>query len=181
MDNYPDIIERCKQREQEAQIEFYSLFCKSVYASCFRILGNAEEAEDIMQETFIKILNNPERYDTDQEGMRRILNRIAVNASIDRYRKKKKSRFTELKDNYDYSEDFSEDTETEIQMKLEAIYRNLSLLPEGYRVILSLHLIEGMEYQEIAKKLKISASTVRSQFTRAKAKLIELIQNDRIS
>ena len=66
-------------------------------------------------------------------------------------------------------------------MKLEAIYRNLSLLPEGYRVILSLHLIEGMEYQEIAKKLKISASTVRSQFTRAKAKLIELIQNDRIS
>lgn len=52
----------------------------------------------------------------------------------------------------------------------------MQLLPEGYRIILSLHLIEGLEYAEIAEQLNLSASTVRSQFTRARQKLIHLIK-----
>lgn len=173
MDDYKTIIRKCRSRDRRAQLEFYMLFYKRVYSSCFRILGNPQEAEEIMQETFLKVLDRIEDYPAEADNMIRVLKRMAVNRSIDLYRKRK-IQFVELGENFEYPEGNEEEEDTEL--RLEAIGKMMQLLPEGYRLILSLHLIEDMQYDEIARKLQISASTVRSQYIRAKQKLIRLIK-----
>lgn len=177
MNNYKVIVYQCRNKDHRAQLEFYMMFYKSIYNSCFRILGNSQEAEEIMQESFLKVFNRPELLKDDIRGMEKTLKRIAINNSIDIYRKRK-IEFVELEDQYDATippeTDMEDDLQTEL--RLEAIEQMMKLLPEGYRMILSLHLIEDMDYTEIAGQLNVSASTVRSQYTRARQKLINLIK-----
>ncbi|WP_294141351.1 RNA polymerase sigma factor [uncultured Sanguibacteroides sp.] len=175
MSNYKTILQNCRKREKRAQLEFYSLFYKSVYNSCFRILGNPQDSEEVMQETFLKVLDKIERYEGEAENMERILKRIAINHAIDLCRKRK-IRFVEITETTDCCEEEAENEEEELQ--LEAIHRMMQQLPQGYRMILNLHLIEGFDYNEIAKQLELSPSTIRSQFVRAKQKLIELIKKN---
>lgn len=175
MNNYRIILFQCRNKDRRAQLEFYMMFYKSIYNCCFRILGNAQESEEIMQESFLKVLHKTELLKDDAVAMEKTLKRIAINHSIDIYRKRK-IEFVDMEDKYDATSD--SDTEEEILtgIRLEAIERMMKLLPEGYRLVLSLHLIEGMDYSEIAEKLNLSSSTVRSQFTRARQKLINLIK-----
>lgn len=173
MNSYNDILRRCKHQDRRAQLEFYSIFYKGVYNSCFRILGNPQESEEIMQETFLKVFDRLDDYEDGQEYMLRILKRIAINASIDLLRKRK-VQFVELNETHDYIDFPDEQEETELQ--LEAIRRMMEMLPEGYRLVITLHLIEGMEYDEIARQLHLSSSSVRSQFTRGREKLKKLIK-----
>ena len=74
--------------------------------------------------------------------------------------------------------DNGEENKGETELQLEVIHRMMQQLPQGYRMILNLHLIEGFDYNEIANQLELSPSTVRSQFVRAKQKLIELIKKN---
>ncbi|WP_251622115.1 RNA polymerase sigma factor [Odoribacter lunatus] len=175
MNSYKVIVNRCRKRDRRAQLEFYMMFYKSVYNSCLRILGNQQEAEEIMQESFLKVLNKPELIEEDTLSMEKILKRIAINSSIDLYRKRK-IKFIELDDKYSATLESETEEYLQDEIRLEAIEKMMQLLPEGYRMILSLHLIEGMEYAEIAERLNLSASTIRSQFVRARQKLINLIK-----
>lgn len=85
-----NIIRRPMQKgDRRAQLEFYMLFYKSVYNCCFRILGNPQESEEVMQETFLKVLDKIDEYTGDADSMKRILKRIAINRSIDICRKRK--------------------------------------------------------------------------------------------
>ncbi len=175
MNSYKVIVQQCRKRERRAQLEFYMLFYKSVYNSCFRILGNQQEAEEIMQESFLKVLDKTELLQEDAGTMEKMLKRIAINSSIDCYRKRK-IRFVELEDKYAIVPETETEELQQNEIRIEAIERMMQLLPQGYRLILSLHLIEGMDYAEIAERLNVSASTIRSQFTRARQKLIHLIK-----
>ncbi len=175
MNNYKFIVHQCRKRDRRAQLEFYMMFYKSVYNSCFRILRNQQEAEEVMQESFLKVLNKTELLQEDPISMEKTLKRIAINSSIDCCRKRK-IRFVELEDKYDFTTGNETEEILQNEIRLEAIEQMLHLLPEGYRMILSLHLIEEMDYAEIAEQLNLSASTVRSQFSRAKQKLIYLIK-----
>lgn len=175
MNSYKVIVQQCRKRERRAQLEFYMLFYKSVYNSCFRILGNQQEAEEIMQESFLKVLDKTELLQEDAGSMERMLKRIAINSAIDCYRKRK-IRFVELEDKYATAPEAETEELLQNEIRIEAIERMMQLLPQGYRLILSLHLIEGMDYAEIAEQLNVSASTIRSQFTRARQKLIHLIK-----
>lgn len=172
MNNYKLILRHCRQNDGRAQLEFYMLFYKSVYNSCLRILNHPQEAEEVMQESFLKIFDHPELYQEEEKAMERMLKRIAINHSIDLYRKRKVE-FVEWDVCYDKEE---EEEEEDTELRLEAIQKMMKLLPEGYRMVLSLHLIEELEYDEIAEKLGVSASTIRSQFVRARQKLISLIK-----
>mgnify|MGYP001028677888 CR=1 FL=1 len=175
MNSYQVIAHHCRKRERRAQLEFYMMFYKSVYNSCFRILGNQQEAEEIMQESFLKVLNKTELLQEDAVSMEKILKRIAINRSIDCYRKRR-IRFVELEDQHAFAPDDETEEAQQNEIRLEAIEQMMPLLPEGYRMILSLHLIEGMDYAEIAGQLNVAVSTIRSQFTRARQKLIYLIK-----
>ncbi|MDL2251325.1 RNA polymerase sigma factor [Odoribacter sp. OttesenSCG-928-J03] len=157
-------------------MEFYSLFYKGIYNSSLRILGDSFEAEEVMQETFMKVFKQPELYEADAVAMKKKLNRIAINHSIDIYRKRK-VRFVELNENNHLIPDEQDEAELE-DISIEAIYQMINLLPDGYRLIVNLHLIEGIEYDEIAENLQLSATTIRSQFSRARQKLIQLIKEN---
>lgn len=166
------LIESCKKQSPKAQMEVYRIFYRSVYNSCFRILRRQDDAEDAMQDSFIKVF---EKINTYQRGtpFEAWIKRIAINTAIDALRKKKMitleldERITVVDDDFD---DFNETL-----LKVEAIKRGIEVLPEGYRLVLTLHLIEGYEYDEIAEILNISNSTVRSQYIRGKKRLLEIL------
>lgn len=174
MSNYKAILHQCRKWDRRAQLEFYMMFYKSVYNSCYRILGNPQEAEETMQESFLTVFRKPDLFREEALAMEKTLRRIAINKSIDIYRKRK-IEFVELSDKYDSTDDSGEE-EQQSEIRIEAVQQMMKLLPEGYRMVLSLHLIEEMDYTEIAGQLQLSASTVRSQYVRARQKLQQLIK-----
>ena len=182
METNTPIIAACRSQDKKAQLQLYNLFCKSVYNSSLRILGNSQEAEEVMQETFLKVLTRPHLLQDNEKAMERMLRRIAINHSIDIFRKRNKhfKEFTTYSANTlsDNENEEEESDEGEMQeATVEMIRQGIRKLPDGYRMILSLHLIEGLKYEEIAHQLEISASSVRSQYVRARKRLIQLIHD----
>lgn len=104
MNSYTEIYRQCLRQEPKAQLKFYTLFYKGVYNSCYRILGESQEAEEVMQEVFLKVFDRMEECSDGQEGMARMLKRMAINRSIDLLRKRKVV-FTELKEEGNYPEE----------------------------------------------------------------------------
>jgi RNA polymerase sigma factor (sigma-70 family) len=178
---YPDLhrelIFKCKRGDRNAQFEIYRLYYKAMFNTSYRIVNNFQDAEDIMQDAFLKAFRNLGSY-KGEVSFGSWLRKIVVNQSLD-YLRKRKVQFTDLNpitdiqvdDNGFGNEDI--DVKTEYKMVLNEIMK----LPEGYRVILSLYLLEGYDHEEIAQILEISASTSRSQFNRAKKRLIDNIKN----
>lgn len=172
--NYSAIIERCKTSDRDAQMEFYAVFYKGVFNSAFRILGNREEAEEVMQEAILKVLTRGNLLCADQSRMEALLRRMAINASIDICRKRK-VRFVEVGQvsGYDAEDDIVSDNAGDVTF--EKVRAVISGMPRGYRTILTLKLLDGMEYCEMAEELDVTESAVRSQYSRARRKLCELL------
>ncbi|MEE4196054.1 MAG: RNA polymerase sigma factor [Bacteroidales bacterium] len=175
---HQDIIDRCKSGEQKAQFQLYKLYYKAMYNTCLRIVNNNLEAEDIMQESFLKAFEKIKMY-KGEVSFGAWLKRIVINHSLDELRKKKfemesiDDSFTELKEKKD---DKGMIKEEELKIKAEEIRDEIKKLPDGYRIVLSLYLIEGYDHDEISEILNISSSTSRSQCARAKQKLLKNIQ-----
>jgi len=172
---HQDIIDRCKKREQKAQFELYKLYYKAMYNTCFRIVQNTAEAEDIMQEAFLSAFSKIRSY-KGKVSFGAWLKKIVVNKAIDEVRKKKEF-FEQLDENYSSIEDdnfdiFIDELNKE---KIKIIQNAVNQLSDGYRLVLTLFLFEGYDHEEISKILNISNSTSRSQYARAKAKLKEIL------
>jgi RNA polymerase sigma factor (sigma-70 family) len=172
------LINRCKNNDRLAFSELYRYFYRAIYTTCYRILKNADVAEDVMQETFITAFEKIETF-KGESTFGAWLKRIAVNKSIDALRRNL-SIFQPMNDALENS--IPEDSDhsafeknDQVLEKVEIIKKALGLLPDGYRVVLSLYLFEGYDHEEIAQILGISESTSRSQYTRAKQKLIDSI------
>lgn len=174
--NHHTLVAECKAQNSSAQLALYRMFYKGVYNTCFRILERQDEAEDAMQESFIKAFDRIDSL-ADSVSLEAWLKRIAVNTSIDALRKKKLN-LQEMNDNIDVEED-EVDNFYEIQLKVEAIKKGIELLPQGFRLVVTLHLLEGFDYEEIAEILKVKESTVRSQYVRGKKRLLELMAKNK--
>ncbi len=178
---HQDIIDRCKAGEQKAQFQLYKLYYKAMYNTCLRIVNDSLEAEDIMQESFLKAFEKIDFY-KGEVSFGAWLKRIVINHSLDELRKRKletnsmEDSVYEIKDE---GERKNEDEE-EISAKTEEIREEIQKLPDGYRIVVSLYLVEGYDHDEISEILNISSSTSRSQFARAKKKLIECLKNKEI-
>lgn len=166
------LIESCKKQSHKAQMEVYRLFYKSVYNTCFRILRRQDEAEDAMQDSFIKAFDKIKAYNSDT-SFTAWIKRIAINTAIDALRKKKVA-LVELDERIALAEEDIDDF-NENMLKVEAIKAGINNLSEGYRLVLTLHLIEGYDNDEIAEILNITPSTVRSQYIRGKKRLLEIL------
>ncbi len=167
------LVEACRAKNTRAQQQLYNTYYKMVYNSCYRIFSNALDAEDCMQESFIKAF---EKLDTLGDApIEAWLRRIAINTSID-YLKKRQIEVTDLNEQmYVVSE---EEEENELEWQVEQIRKTMGTLPDKYRIVLSLHLFEGFDHQEIAEILNIEAPTVRTQYSRARQKLIEKLTHE---
>jgi RNA polymerase sigma factor (sigma-70 family) len=166
------LIDGCKRGESRAQFDIYQLYYKAMYNTCLRLVGNETEAEDIMQESFFKAFDKIGSY-RNEVSFGAWLKRIVVNSSLD-FLKKKKLNLIPIDRAYDLSENDSEEDQI-IPESVEQIKRAIALLPEGYKVIVNLVMVEGYSHDEVAVMLGITASTSRSQLVRAKRKLIEML------
>lgn len=141
-----------------------------MFNTSLRILKDVAEAEDVMQEGFLKAFQNIKSY-SGEVSFGAWLKKIIVNTSLDTLRKRK-IEFEDINDaNIPEYEENSHDYEMEYQV--EMVKKAILSLADGYRIVLSLYLLEGYDHDEIGEILNISASTSRSQLARAKKKLIE--------
>ncbi len=140
-----------------------------MYNTALRILGNREDAEDLLQETFLDCFTKIESY-RGESSFGSWLKSITVNKSLSRL-KNLKFQQVELGEHTDEDIDdgFDDNLET-----IERIKRVMCLLPDGYRVVLGLYLFEGYDHKEIGGILGVSEITSRSQYLRAKQKLVQL-------
>jgi RNA polymerase sigma factor (sigma-70 family) len=175
-DIHREIIELSKAGNQKAQYQLYRLYSKAMYNICYRIMNNQAEAEDLLQESFTDAFINLEgfRYESAFGAW---LKRIVVNKCINHLKKRKAELvYTDnLIDYYDDNDDHAEIEEAQLEVK--KIHRAMEQLPDGYRVIFSLYLLEGYDHSEIAQILGITESTSKSQFSRAKQKLKDILKN----
>lgn len=170
-----NIIEQCKKSDRRAQMQLYTTFYKRVYNACYRVLRDQAEAEDAMQESFLKAFSGLDNY-SNEVPFEAWLVRIAINASIDKLRKKDLDLIS-LNENIDYEPIDSNDADDweKIMDKVIQVKSAIERLPEASRLIINLYLLEGYDHEEIAEILNIAPGTVRIQYMRAKQKLITLI------
>jgi len=173
MNNYTEILKGVQKNDYRLQMQFYDMFAATTYQSAFSILGNSSEAEEIMQDSMLKVFTKKSLINNDENQMRKILRRIAINAAIDILRKRKNFMVFDEK-NIDFIDD---DNVEENTLTIENIRKGISELALGYRTIVSLHLLENMSFDEISKQLKIAQATVRSQYSRALANLRKYLKN----
>ena len=176
MDDFQHLLNQCKELNRKACLSFYDMFYVNVYNSCFRILNNQMEAEEVMQDTFIKVFQHLDRFSGNQKMMQAYLRKIAIHHSTHLLKKQKNIVFSELNEAMDEVVDQSYDCTLIEEWQVEKIKACIQKLPSGYKLIINLHLIEEMEYDDIAAMLDIKASSVRSQYTRALKKLKQLLK-----
>lgn len=165
------VIERCKSGERQAQYELYKLYAKAMYNTSLRITGNTAEAEDVLQEAFVNAFKNIHSYN-GKATFGAWLKRIVINKSITAVNRRKVE-FISLEGQGSLQE---EADESEVLPESVAqVQGAIKELPEGYRIVLSLYLLEGYDHKEIAGILNISESTSKSQYNRAKKKLKETL------
>ncbi len=172
---HQDLIDRCRTGDTKAQFELYKLYYKPMYNVSLRMVGNEVEAEDVMQEAFLKAFTKIDSYE-GKVSFGAWLKKIVINRSLDQL-KKRKVKFEELNEKIP-----DEDTPvldlSEIQM--EQLKKTVRQLPDGYRVVLSLYLLEGYDHDEISQILGISNVASRTQYMRAKNKLRQLLQKEEL-
>jgi RNA polymerase sigma factor (sigma-70 family) len=155
--------------------ELYNRYSKAMYNSALRIVGKVADAEDVLQEAFIDAFMQIKSFQ-GKSTFGAWLKQIVVFKSLG-YLKKQKIVFSEFDDAYGTSiEDEKVVNEKAFAFNVELVKNKMNELPDGYRAVLSLHLIDGYEQEEIAQMLNITHSTVRTQYHRAKQKLFQLIK-----
>lgn len=177
---HQDLIERCAQGDRLAQKELYRLYFKAMYNTCFRMLNDQAEAEDVMQESFLAAFTRINTY-RGEMSFGSWLKRIVINKSIDVLRARK-VKFEELNEKsaiLAMPDEPDADIEGNHAAMVEKIRETVRKLPDGFRVVLTLSLFEGYDHEEIASILQISESTSRSQLARAKRKLIDYLKGSR--
>jgi RNA polymerase sigma factor (sigma-70 family) len=164
------VIEECRKGSSKAQFMLYNLYSKAMFNLAYRMTNNREDAEDLLQETFIDCFRNIGSF-RFESTFGAWLKTILINRSINHLKKKKVTLI--LQENLPENTDEVDDDN--VSYDISKIFRGIELLPDGYRVILTLYLLEGYDHTEIAQILGISESTSKSQYSRARKKLRNLL------
>jgi RNA polymerase sigma factor (sigma-70 family) len=180
VDKHYALVAECKQGSKKACFELYRLYSKAMLNVAFRIVGSVDEAEDVLQDAFIDAFNRIK--DFRQETTFGLwLKQIVVHRAINLLRKRKLEMVELGEDQLDNIPDEESEDYSDIQYKVAQVKEAMKELPEGYRLVLSLYLLEGYDHEEIGQVLNISENTSRTQFLRAKRKLNEILKNKGIS
>ncbi len=172
-----EIIEKCKQNNRLAQMQLYNQYCNGMYIVANRFVKDAAEAEDVVQEAFIKAFAKLHQYKAEVT-FGAWLKRIVVNKSID-YLKSKKQQVVALEEVHLKVIDTPKDDDWMIEddITISEVKNAISTLPEKYKYVITLFLLEGYDHQEISEILDISQVASRTQLSRGKQKLQELLKH----
>lgn len=171
---HSEIISRCKRGDRHAQFQLYQLYAKSMLNVSIRILGNQQEAEDILQEAFIDMFGKLQTF-REESTFGAWFKRIVINKSINAVKKKRLViSEEEISESGVEMEDVIEE-EREVNHTINDVQKALGQLPDGYRLVFTLYALEGLSHKEVSEELGISESTSKSQYNRSKNKLKELL------
>ena len=174
VDKHYALVAECKQGSKKACFELYRLYSKAMLNVAYRIVGSVDEAEDVLQDAFLDAFNRIK--DFRQETTFGLwLKQIVVHRAINLLRKRKLEMVELGEDQLENIPDEEAEDDEEIQLQVAQVKEAMKLLPDGYRVVLSLYLLEGYDHEEIGQILNISENTSRTQFLRAKRKLNEIL------
>jgi len=165
------LIEECIKGDSKSQFRLYNQYSKAMYNLAYRITNNREDAEDILQDTFVECFRNIASF-RFESTFGAWLKTILINRSINHLRKKKINLVL-----HENLPETAYDEEQEPVYDTSKIFKAIELLPDGYRVILTLYLLEGYDHTEISQILGVSESTSKSQYSRAKEKLRKMVLN----
>ena len=165
------IIEGCARHDRKAQQELYSRYSGFLLGVCMRYVTDKAEAEDILQDSFLKIYFNIKDF-SGTGSFIGWLRKVAVNTAITHYHKNLKFRYYVEIEEFTSAEtgvtSFEEDFFTS-----DELFKVLNELPAGYRMVFNLYAVEGYKHKEIAEMLSIDTNTSKSQYSRAKAVIRE--------
>ncbi|AWX45547.1 RNA polymerase sigma-H factor [Flagellimonas maritima] len=168
---HKDLVEQCKTGKTNSQYELYALYVDAMYNVGLRFLGNKEDAEDIVQDSFVDAFKNLGGFKYES-SFGAWLKRIVINKSINHLKAKRIPVVPLETQEYHLTEETIVETEA---IDIGNVKLGIAKLPEGYKQIINLYLIEGYDHAEIAEILGIATSTSKSQYHRAKKKLLEII------
>jgi len=166
-----ELIIQCKKQDAAAQGELYNRYNKILFAICLRYSPNYIEAEDNLQDAFITIFKKIEQYN-GKGSFEGWMKRITVNTALQKYRKK---RPFEIVDESQIEEDASVEIENE-EIPLDFLLKIVQELPDRYRLVFSMYVMDGYQHKEIAKMLRISDGTSKSNLARARTILKNKIE-----
>jgi RNA polymerase sigma-70 factor, ECF subfamily len=171
LNNIHDIIEGCRSGRSDAQRMLYKSYYSFAKSICLRYTSNKEEAEEIMNDGFIKVFTKLEKFDSEQ-SFKPWLRTVMVNTALDYYRKNQKFKNDVGLEDYHHVE-FEEDIVS--QLAAEEILELIQELTPGFRTVFVLYVVEGYNHREIAEKLGINEGTSKSNLSKARQKLQQLI------
>ena len=170
-----DLIRGCIENDVKAQHELYQCFCGAMMGICMRYAPTVQEAEDLLQEGFIKIFKKIHTF----EGRGHLagwIKRVIINTCLTYYRDNKNlNMYVEHNDEMHRAED---SFDVFAAMSAEDLLRKIQQLPNGFRVVFNMYAIEGFSHKEIADQLEISIGTSKSQLSRARVYLQRIIKEE---
>lgn len=166
------LVEACKRGQRLAQRELYDRYAKAMLNTAHRILNDREEARDVLQESFLKVFQRMGQY-RSEASLGAWIKRIVVNTALNQLKKRGPLLNSDLEV---VQEEPVANEQGEQQLHLKLAMDALAALPDGYRTVVTLYLLEGYDHSEISEILGIGLSTSLSQYARGKKKLRTIIQ-----
>lgn len=168
-----DLVEQCKNNDRKAQMQLYKQYCNGMFCVAMRFLNNESDAEDVLQESFIKAFQKIHQF-KGEVTFGAWLKRIVINKCIDLL-KSKRENLIALDENYMHVEQ-DDDWQVEDGITIEHVKETIKKLTDKYRYVVQLFLVEGYDHKEISGILDITETTCRTRLLRGKGQLKALLK-----
>lgn len=172
--NTHHLIQQCLKQDRQAQHLLYTQYAKQMMGVCYRYTKSVEDAEDVLQEGFIKVFKNLNKFRNDSDLVFWI-KRIMINTAITYLTKHNRYKNDWLKEENVLHIVSADDAE--INMNTKEIIDCIRALPSGYQTVFNLVAVEGFSHVEVGELLRLNVNTIRSQYKRARTMLIKLIED----
>jgi RNA polymerase sigma factor (sigma-70 family) len=170
-----DIVKKCVKGDRKAQQELYKMYYSKMMGVCYRYTKNSEDAKDIIQDGFVKVYSNLNKYNF-KGSLEGWIRRIMVNTAIDHFRKHKDIFFVDDENGYVLENSKVESSDSIYsQFGENVIMEAIQSLSPAYKTVFNLNVIEGYQHKEIAEKLNISEGTSKSNLAKAKMNLKKIL------
>lgn len=173
--NEKKLINGCVKKDKKAQRQLYELYKVSLFRICLRYAKDRPEAEDMLQDGFVKIMADIHQY-RGEGALGGWMRRVMVNTALQHIRKQNRQGYTveitEIADTYQADEVILSD------LRAKALTQLIQKLPSGYRAVFNMYVIEGFSHKEIAEQMEVTESTSKSQLSKAKAMLRKMLERN---
>jgi RNA polymerase sigma factor (sigma-70 family) len=173
-----ELISGCLKQHPDAQRELFERFAPRVKGICLRYSQNSDDASDLLQEVFISVYTGIAQFRGDS-SLGTWISSIAIRTAISFVKKRRSVNETEINEHADMCDEKDEESSI-YSLDPEAVLKEMEKLPPGYNAILNLYVVDGLTHREIAESLGISEGTSKSQLSRARKMLMELLKTNKM-